>query len=95
MICGGINANLGGTDIKILPEVSPVNYVPRINVPTLMLNSKYDYVFLFENHVKPFYNLLGTSEKKLVLYETGHFVPKNEMIKEVLAWCDKYLGPVK
>ena len=62
-----------------------------------MLNGKYDYRFPLENSVKPFFNLLGTPEKdkKLILYETDHFVTKNDLIKEVLAWCDKYLGPVK
>jgi hypothetical protein len=28
------------------------------------------------------------------LYETDHYVPINEIIKETLAWLDKYLGPV-
>jgi hypothetical protein len=31
----------------------------------------------------------------LVLYETDHFVPKSEIIKETLNWLDKYFGPVK
>jgi eukaryotic-like serine/threonine-protein kinase len=74
-----------------------VSYVSRIKIPTLMLNGKYDYTFPLENSVKPFYRFLGTPEKDkdLILYETDHYVPQNEMIKEVLTWCDKYLGPVK
>ena len=72
-----------------------VNYISRIKIPTLMLNGKYDFTFPLEKSVKPFYDLLGTTNKDLILYDTDHFVPKNEMIKEVLAWCDKYLGPVK
>ena len=62
-----------------------------------MLNGKYDYTFPFDNNVKPFYEFLGTPEKdkRLISYETDHYVPKNEMIKEVLNWCDIYLGPVK
>jgi eukaryotic-like serine/threonine-protein kinase len=62
-----------------------------------MLNGKYDYTFPFDKTVKPFYELLGTpaKDKKLVLYETDHYVPKNELIKEVLGWLDKYFGPVK
>ena len=72
-----------------------VNYVSRIKIPTLMLNGKYDFTFPLENSVRPFYDLLGTTKKELILYDTDHFVPKKEMIKEVLAWCDKYLGPVK
>jgi len=72
-----------------------VNYVSRIKVPTLMLNGKFDFTFPLEKSVKPFYDLLGATKKELILYDTDHFVPKNEMIKEVLVWCDKYLGPVK
>ena len=79
-----------------LPEADEINYLPRVKIPTLMLNGKYDYWFPLENSVKPFYNLLGTPEKdkKLILYDTDHYVPKNELIKEVLTWCDKYLGTV-
>jgi|WetSurSiteA1Bulk_404760.scaffolds.fasta_scaffold01331_3 eukaryotic-like serine/threonine-protein kinase len=74
-----------------------VSYVSRIKIPTLMLNGKYDYTFPFDNDVKPFYEFLGTPEKdkRLITYETDHYVPKNDMIKEVLNWCDNYLGPVK
>jgi eukaryotic-like serine/threonine-protein kinase len=72
-----------------------VSYVSRIKIPTLMLNGKYDYTYPLENSVKPFYDLLSTTKKDLILYDTDHYVPQNEMIKEVLAWCDKYLGPVK
>ena len=73
-----------------------VSYLQRIKIPTLMLNGKYDYTFPYEKSVLPFYNFLGTQDedKKIVVYETDHFVPINEMIKEVLAFCDEYLGPV-
>lgn len=50
-----------------------------------------------ETSVKPFYNLLGTSEKdkRLILYETDHNLSLNEVVKESLNWLDRYLGPVK
>ena len=61
-----------------------------------MLNGKYDFTFPLEATVKPMFDLLGTPEehKVLKIYETDHFVPKNEMIKETLNWLDKYFGPV-
>ena len=45
----------------------------------------------------PMYNLFGTplKDKKIIVYEAGHRVPRIELIKETLAWYDKYLGPVK
>lgn len=74
-----------------------INFLPRVKIPTLMLNGRYDFTFPLENTVQTFFKFLGTpaDDKKLVVYETDHYVPRNEMIKEVLAWCDKYLGPVK
>jgi serine/threonine protein kinase/dienelactone hydrolase len=77
------------------PEVYPLNYVTRITVPTLMLNGRYDNQF--ETEIKPLYDLLGTParDKRLRVYDTDHIPPRNEFIKETLAWLDKYLGPVK
>ena len=79
------------------PEVNPINYVTRVKTPTLMLNGKYDANFPYETSAKPLYDLLGTPDehKELRLYETDHIPPRNEFIKEILAWLDKYLGPVK
>jgi formylglycine-generating enzyme required for sulfatase activity/dienelactone hydrolase len=88
---------IGGLGGGSLPEVDQINFLSRIKIPTLMLNGLYDFTFPYEKSVQPFYNLLGTQvkDKRLCVYETDHFVPKNEMIKEVLNWCDRYLGPVK
>jgi formylglycine-generating enzyme required for sulfatase activity/dienelactone hydrolase len=88
---------VGGFARNLLPEVDQVNYLSRIKIPTLMLNGRYDFNFPYDKAVIPFFNLLGTpdKDKRHVVYETDHYVPKNEMIKEVLNWCDKYLGPVK
>jgi hypothetical protein len=78
-------------------EADEFNYVSRVKVPTLMLNGKYDMVFPYETTVKPMYDYMGTPEehKVLKLYDTDHYIPYNELIKESLAWLDKYLGPVK
>ena len=80
-----------------LPEAAAINYVPRVKIPTLMLNGRYDYRFPLETNLKPFFNLLGTPEKdkRLCIYETDHYVTKSDMIREVLGWLDKYLGPVE
>jgi len=79
------------------PEANEINYVTRVKTPTLMLNGKYDTTLIYETDVKPLFDLLATPDehKKLKLYETDHFIPKKELIKETLAWLDKYLGPVK
>jgi hypothetical protein len=34
-------------------------------------------------------------DKRHVIYETSHWVPRNPLIQETLAWFDRYLGRVK
>ncbi len=79
------------------PEAHQINYVTRVKTPTLMLCGKYDTVFPCETSIKPMFDLLGTPDehKELKLYETDHIPPRNDFIKEILAWLDRYLGPVK
>jgi formylglycine-generating enzyme required for sulfatase activity/predicted esterase len=88
---------VAGFGDKPLPEVDPFNYVHRVKIPTLMLNGKFDATFPYETSQKPLFELLGTSpeNKRIFTYESGHFVPRDELIKETLNWLDKYLGPVK
>jgi len=79
------------------PEVNQINYLGRVKVPTLMLNGRYDLTFPYETTVKPMFDLLGTpaDRKELRLYETDHFIPRDEFIKETQIWLDRYLGPVR
>jgi hypothetical protein len=67
-----------------------------VTVPTLMMNGRYDTILRFETGIKPMYDLLGTpaEDKALKLFDTDHIPPRNEFIKETLAWLDRYLGPV-
>ncbi len=73
------------------PEVNETNYLPRVNIPTLMLNGRYDTLCNFERSIKPMFDLLGTprEHKALKLYETDHIPPKNEFVKEILAWLER------
>ena len=74
------------------PEVDPVNYLPRINVPTLMINGRYDFYFPVATSQQPMFRLLGTppAEKRHVIEEGSHFVPRVRLIQESLAWLDRY-----
>lgn len=47
---------------------------------------------------KPLFKLLGTrpDRKRHVVFHSGHFVinsQRSQVVKEVLDWLDKYLGP--
>jgi dipeptidyl aminopeptidase/acylaminoacyl peptidase len=88
---------LGGLDFhRSLPEVDTINFISRVKQPVLMLNGHYDFFFPVESSQEPFYRSLGSrkDQKKRLLYETGHNIPRNELIKETLNWLDQYLGPV-
>jgi cephalosporin-C deacetylase-like acetyl esterase len=80
-----------------LPEVDQLNFAPRVTAPVLMLNGRFDFIFPPESSQEPMFRLLGTprEHKRRVVYDTGHDIPRNEMIKETLNWLDRYLGPVK
>jgi dienelactone hydrolase len=78
------------------PEEDPVNFLPHIHIPVLMLSGRYDSVFPFELSQKPFLRLLGSppADKKQILFDGGHFLPRTMMVAESLKWLDHYLGPV-
>ena len=86
----------GLSAVTYRPETDAVNFLPRIRVPVLMLNGKYDSVFPYELSQKPFFRLLGTpaADKKQIVYEGGHFLPRPNLVSESLAWLDHYFGPV-
>ena len=79
------------------PEVDSINYVSRVTIPTLMLHGRFDTNVSYDKAAKPMFDLLGTLEKdkKLIVYETDHIIPRKELIKESLKWLDRYFGPVK
>jgi len=88
----------GGRDLSFPPEYSQVNFAPRIKIPILIQDGKYDSIFPVESNQKPFLQLFGTAEKdkQLRIYETGHAIwIKNEARRDELDFLDKCLGPVK
>jgi dipeptidyl aminopeptidase/acylaminoacyl peptidase len=88
---------LGGLDFaRPLPENDPVNFLPRVKQPALMLNGRYDSYYPVELCQEPFFRLLGSAknQKKHLIYDSGHMIPRYELIKAMLDWLDRYLGPV-
>jgi hypothetical protein len=79
---------------RMLPEVDPVTYLRKVDVPVLMLNGQFDNLGPLETSVRPFFALLGTAEadKRHVVAEGGHFVPRALLIRETLDWLDRYQG---
>jgi dienelactone hydrolase len=82
---------------KFRPEIDPFNYITHVKIPTLMLNGKYDMLaFPQKTSAQPFYSLLGTPKEDKIhkVYDSDHFIPTNDLIREVSQFLDKYLGPV-
>ena len=92
LLAGGLSAGAEP------PEVDGVNFAPRAHQPLLMLNGRYDFDQSFEMQGKPMLRFWGAPEKdkRLVIFEGGH-IPGDlrDIIREILDWLDKYLGPVK
>jgi dienelactone hydrolase len=47
----------------LLPEVDRVNFTPRVNIPVLLLNGRYDDSFQLESSQLPLFRLVGTAEE--------------------------------
>jgi pimeloyl-ACP methyl ester carboxylesterase len=80
----------------VAPHVNQINFAPRIKIPTLMINGRYDFIFT-EPSQRQMFRLLGTppEHKQHLVFDGGHVVGGENRTKETLAWLDRYLGPVK
>lgn len=77
-------------------EADPINFAPRVTLPTLMVNGRHDYAFPLETMQLPMFRLLGTppEHKRHLLLDSGHAPPIDQCGRDILEWLDKYLGPV-
>jgi dipeptidyl aminopeptidase/acylaminoacyl peptidase len=81
-----------------LPAMNQVNFAPRVKIPILMVNGRYDFTFSFDRAQEPMFRMLGTpaGDKRHIVLETPHDVSQDrpDLSRAVLAWLDKYLGKV-
>jgi len=92
LLVGGFNIN------RAYPEVTEINFAPRVEAPVLMINSRYDAAFPLETSVKPMFEFLGSSDKDLKIIDAGHnlaITHRNTVMSFVLDWLDKHWGAVK
>ncbi len=78
------------------PEIDPVNFAPRVRIPILMVNGRYDFQIPLQTAQAPLFALLGTQpqDKKHILFQTGHTIPLEDVAAAIVPWLDRYLGPV-
>jgi dienelactone hydrolase len=83
---------------RVPPEVEPLNFAPRVRTPVLLITGRYDFSAPYETAQLPMFRLLGTPEKdkRHFVFEGGHVPTRLQpIIKEILDWLDRYLGPVQ
>jgi dienelactone hydrolase len=75
-----------------LPQADQFNYVSRIRIPALMLNGRYDLGNPVKTETEFVYQQLGSSDKDLKLFDTGHAVPRAAICEHAIEWFDSHLG---
>lgn len=61
-----------------------------------MINGRNDSFNSFEEAQLPLFRSIGSAGKRhIVVPHTGHVVPRQAFMPEVLDWLDAKLGPVK
>ena len=88
-----LGGGVGGTPQP--PDIEPINFAPRVHVPTLMVAGRQDFARPVETAQRPVFNLLGLppDQKRLALIDGGHIPRLQDIIREILNWLDRYLGP--
>lgn len=80
------------------PGGDQADFAPRLKIPVLMVNGRYDLTFSLERSQNPLFNMLGSpaADKQHVVLDTPHDVTaqRSQLVKVVLDWLDKYLGRV-
>jgi serine/threonine protein kinase/formylglycine-generating enzyme required for sulfatase activity/dienelactone hydrolase len=75
------------------------DFAPRMKRPVLMVNGRYDFTFPVAKAQDPLFKMLGTAEgdKRHIVLDTPHDVTEQRplLVKAVLDWLDRYLGPVQ
>ena len=93
-LSGGFSPGKAPSDVDVF------NFAPRVSIPVLMVNGDRDFIFEVEMSQKPLFRGLGSSadQKKHLLFEAGHgviFEKRSQVIREILDWFDRFLGPVQ
>ena len=81
---------------KPLTGADQVDFAPRLKAPVLLVAGKFDWIFMGRDAL---FGLVGTppANKKIVMLDTAHDVSeqRDQLVGNVLAFLDQYLGKVR
>jgi len=87
-------AGITKSGTQSIAEANIVNFAPHIRGPILILQGRYDEIFVWKTEAEPLYKLLS-EPKRFILYDGGHAPPMELFAKTIDRWLDETLGPVK
>ena len=91
-----VGAGLEPSFLDYSPEINPINFAPRVEMPVLMISGRNDAMRPVETAQRPLYRLFGTpqDQRDLVVLDGGHVPEWDPVVRETLDWLDRHLGPV-
>jgi len=76
-----------------------VDCATRVDIPILMVNGRYDWIYPYETSQKPLFEAWATPDehKKHLVFDWGHAWGEGAQraTGEILDWLDKYQGQVR
>ncbi len=88
-----VGAGLPASYRPIVAAANPINFVPHIAVPKLIVQGRYDEDTPLRTAAEPFFALLP-EPKKMVLYDGGHVPPLDVLMAAASGWLDETMGRV-
>ena len=86
LISGGYHSNAAMT------EIEPRRYTPHVKLPVLMVGGLLDAIFPVEASQLPMYRHLGSADKQIKHFQSGHIPPVEETIKFADEWLRSRTG---
>ncbi len=73
-----------------LEEASPINFVPHIRIPKLVLKGRYDEAHPLSTETEPLFRIM-TGQKRLLILESGHLPPPELLAPALNSWLTETL----
>ena len=89
-----IGSGLTSEYLPYIAEANPINFVPHIRGPKLMVQGRYDEDRALKTGAEPLFRLLS-EPKRMELFEGGHMPAIEQLMSATSGWLDETLGVVR